>query len=227
LLPLALAFAFAGIACGSSPGPGAAGAAGASGNVGAAGAAGYTVAGTSGNVDAGDVDGGGDAVAVEGGACTSIVQQHPGEGAFHVDCLPAPVYKTNPPSSGNHYAIWADFKTYTAPVPWGHLVHALEHGAVVVVYNCPGGCPDEVAAAQAMIDAFPADPICASPPKHRLILAPDPKLDVRWAASAWTWTIRAPCFDAAAFGAFLHDHYGMGGEDLCGELHMPFCDVPP
>jgi hypothetical protein len=223
---LAVGLSFVGLGCGGSAAPGSPGAAGASGQAG--GAAGYAVAGSSGYVDAGDLDGGaGDAVEIEGGSCAAVVAQHPDEGAFHVDCLPPPVYGTNPPSSGNHYPIWADFKTYTTPVPWGHLVHALEHGAVVVVYNCPGGCPAEVAAAQAMIDAFPADPICTTPPKHRLILAPDPHLDVRWAASAWTWTIRAPCFDAAAFGAFLHDHYGMGGEDLCGELHMPFCDVPP
>ena len=175
---------------------------------------------------AGNVDAGGDVIEIEGGACTAVIAQHPNEGANHVDCLPVPTYQTKPPSSGNHYAIWADFKTYTTPVPWGHLVHALEHGAIVIVYNCPGGCPDEVAAAQKMIDAFPADPICASPPTHRLILAPDPTLDVRWAASAWTWTIRATCFDPDAFGAFAQAHYGMGGEDLCGELHEPFCDVP-
>jgi hypothetical protein len=215
LLPLV------GLACGSAGAPGSPGAAGASGQTG--GTAGDALAGTGGDLDGGP----GDAVEIEGGACTAVVEQHPNEGAFHVDCLPEPTYNTNPPSSGNHYPIWADFKTYATPVPWGHLVHALEHGAVIVVYNCPGGCPDEIAAAQAMLDAFPADPLCASPPGHRLILAPDPHLDVRWAATAWTWTIRAPCFDPAAFGAFLHDHYGMGGEDLCNELHEPFCDVPP
>jgi hypothetical protein len=233
---LSLLLVLSGLACGSSaPGgsPGAAGASGQAGGQAGGGIAGYAVAGTSGaagDADAagGDADGG--AMQVDGGgACSAIVQLHPDEGAFHVDCLPEPTYNTNPPSSGNHYAIWADFKTYTTPVPWGHLVHALEHGAVVIVYNCPGGCPDEVAAAQALIDAFPADPLCSSPPTHRLILAPDPHLEagVRWAASAWTWTIKAPCFYAGAFSAFMHDHYGMGGEDLCGELHEPFCDVPP
>ena len=62
---------------------------------------------------------------------------------------------TKPPSSGNHYPIWPDYQTYDKPVPWGHLMHAMEHGAVIIVYNCPGGCPDEVAAAQAIIDQPP------------------------------------------------------------------------
>jgi hypothetical protein len=163
---------------------------------------------------------------VDAGACNVRIAEHTSEGATHVACTPVPTYKTNPPSSGNHYPIWADYKTYDKPVPWGHLVHSLEHGAVVIVYNCPGGCADEVAAAQAMIDALPVDPGCTGGTKRRVILAPDPKLDVRWGASAWTWTLRASCFDAAAFDDFARAHYAHAGENFCDELHDAFCDVP-
>jgi len=202
-----------GLACGgSSPAASAPGTGGVGGQSGSGGGA------------AGDADG--SAIEIDGGACSAIVAQHPDEGAFHVNCTPVPTYGTNPPSSGNHYMTWADYKTYDAPVPWGHLVHSLEHGTIVVVYNCPGGCPDEVAAAQAMIDALPVDATCTAPTKRRVILAPDPLLDVRWAASAWTWTLRATCFDAPTFSAFAKAHYDMGREDLCGELHEPFCVVP-
>lgn len=176
-------------------------------------------AGTGGDPDAAD------AADVDAGACNVQIAQHPDEGANHVNCTPVPTYKTKPPSSGNHYPSWADFKTYDKPVPWGHLVHSMEHGAVVIVYNCPGGCPDEVAAAQAMIDALPVDVLCTAPTKRRVILAPDPTLDVRWAASAWTWTLRASCFDAAAFSDFAKAHYNHAGENFCTELHEPFCDV--
>jgi hypothetical protein len=162
-------------------------------------------------------------VTTDGGACTVFIQQHADEGAGHVACSPPPTYATKPPSSGNHYATWADYKTYATPVPWGHLMHSMEHGAVVIVYNCPSGCADEVAAAQAMIDALPVDADCTAPTKRRVILAPDPTLDVRWAATAWTWTLRAPCFDAAAFSQFATDHYGKTIENFCAELHEPFC----
>jgi hypothetical protein len=89
-------------------------------------------------------------------------------------------------------------------------VHGLEHGAVIAVYNCPGGCADEVAAAQAWIDALPTDtdPYCPGE-KPRVILVPDPTLDVRWAATAWTWTLRACAFDAPTFQQFFLDHYNM------------------
>jgi hypothetical protein len=169
-------------------------------------------------------DGGGThPVVFDGGSCQAVIEAHAEEGFTHVACAPAPTYRTAPPSSGNHYPVWADFHSYDAPVPWGHLVHDLEHGAVVIVYNCPGGCPDEVAAAQAFIDALPSDPLCTAPDVRRVILAPDPTLDVRWGASAWTWTLRADCFLADAFTAFLRDHYDHGREALCGEVHPTFC----
>ena len=96
-------------------------------------------------------------------------------------------------------------------------MHALEHGAIVVVYNCPGGCADELAAAQAWIDALPPEPAtspCAGD-APRVILAPDPTLDVRWAATAWTWTLRACSFDAPMFRSFFDAHYGQGRETVC------------
>ena len=138
---------------------------------------------------------------------------HPNEGQTHLVVCSTTCYGTNPPSSGNHYGVWPVYKTYSAPVPWGFLVHGLEHGAVVLSYNCPCGCPDEVAAAQAWIDALPQDPVCKTPP--RVVMAPDPDLDVRWAASAWTWTLRAESFDPVAFQAFFTAHYNMAPEQIC------------
>jgi len=41
-----------------------------------------------------------------------------------------------PPVGGNHYPIWAAYQEYDAPVPWGFLLHSMEHGAVVLAYRC-------------------------------------------------------------------------------------------
>ena len=147
------------------------------------------------------------------------VAAHPNEGANHLVACSAACYQTVPPSSGNHYPVWPVYKTYEQPVPWGFLVHGLEHGAVVVVYNCPCGCPDEVAAARTWIAGLPADAACGAPP--RVVLAPDPTLDVRWGASAWDgatggWTLRAASFDQGAFQAFFTAHYDHGPESICG-----------
>lgn len=146
-----------------------------------------------------------------------VIEQHPDEGHLHVPACSVVNYASNPPSSGNHYPVWAAFQSFNAPVSRGYYVRDLEHGAVVMTYNCPGGCAAEVAAAQAFIDSLPADGLCGNggPPHNRIVLTPDPLLDVRWAASAWFWTIKAQCFDPVAFRQFVTDHYGKAPENEC------------
>lgn len=190
---------------------GSGGTAGEGGDAGAGGEAGSGEAGSGGTAgDAGSAGSGG------GEACEVVTEQYPTEPAIHVaECSPL-TWGSNPPASGNHYPVWAAFKTYDQPVPRGYYVHDLEHGAVVFTYNCPDGCADEVAAMQAIIDAKAADPLCENmPAKNRLVLTPDPKLDARFAASAWGWLIKGDCFDALAFTSFMLDHYGQGPEVLC------------
>lgn len=145
--------------------------------------------------------------------CASLVESHPDEGNLHMELCSPLSYATNPPSSGNHYFVWAVYQTYDQPFPPGFWVHNLEHGAIVMLYNCPSGCSDDVARMQAFIDGLPAD--CGDPPR-RLILMPNPDLDVRFAASAWGFTLKADCFDPDAFGAFYDAHYGHGLEAICG-----------
>jgi Protein of unknown function (DUF3105) len=149
---------------------------------------------------------------VDGATCTAVAEAHALEGNLHMALCSPLIYATNPPSSGNHYPIWAAYRTYTQPFLPGFWVHSLEHGAVVIGYHCPEGCADEVARAQAFIDALPAD--CGSPPR-RVILLPNPGLDVRFAASAWGFTLRADCFDEPSFAAFVAAHYAHGLEDIC------------
>jgi hypothetical protein len=157
-----------------------------------------------------------EAASADGAACTAIVASQQNDGHEHTahDCDPV-TYATNPPSSGTHYPTWTQYKTYTAPIPWGFLVHSLEHGAIVMVYNCPDGCAGEVAQAQALIDSLAPDPSCGGA-RRKIVLAPAPDLDVRWAAAAWTWTLRAPCFDRDAFASFIADYYdGPDTEAAC------------
>ena len=74
--------------------------------------------------------------------------------------------------------------------------------------------PELVARAQALIDALPAD--CGTPPR-RIVMLPNPDLDVRFAASAWGFTLKADCFDSTAFASFVADHYGHGPEAVCSD----------
>jgi hypothetical protein len=140
----------------------------------------------------------------------------PSEGAAHTTLCGPTSFNSKPPSSGTHYPTWPVFRAYDQPVPWGYLVHGLEHGAVVIAYNCPDGCAAEVQAAKEVMAAAPARPGC---PRAPVILTPDPTLDVRFAAAAWGHVLRAPCFDRQAFGDFIAERRDKGPENIpndCG-----------
>lgn len=221
---------------------GAAGASGAGGVAGGAGAAGGNEAGSDADVDAStdassDADASIDVVLdapsdtgpdqdaapdydaepVDGSTCNAVVQQFSPDPGIHVPVCSPITWSTDPPSSGEHYPVWAAFKSYTKVVPRGFWVHDLEHGAVVIVHNCPSGCAAEVAQAQAMIDNLPSDPSCTAPVSRRIVMTPDPLLTTKWAASAWGWTLRADCFEPAVFAAFVAAHYGKAPEDECAD----------
>jgi hypothetical protein len=141
-------------------------------------------------------------------ACNVEVAEQALAVGTHVDTCSEIEHATNPPSSGPHYPVWADFGVYDFALPRGFWVHNLEHGAVVVTYNCPDGCADELTAASAWLAELGPDANCPSNAPARVLLVPDPELDVRWAASSWGFTLRADCFDAAAFSDFYVDHAG-------------------
>lgn len=133
--------------------------------------------------------------------------------AAHVpNCSDVTTWETTPPCHGDHYGNWADFKTYDAPVPWGFLVHAMEHGAVVFAYSCGASC---AAALQAFIDGYPADPLCTGASRDRFILAPDPTLTVPIAIASWTHLYTATCIDLPSIQSFVDGTYAMAPENFC------------
>lgn len=57
-------------------------------------------------------------------------------GRGHVPIEEAVDYNSNPPTSGKHYADWIRSSVYDKPQDDGNLVHSLEHGYVIMSYNC-------------------------------------------------------------------------------------------
>lgn len=164
------------------------------------------------------MDGGmddGDAGMGDASSCGTTVATFALEASPHVAACSVVNYSTNPPTSGPHYPSWAAFKVYTQPVPRGFYVHAMEHGAVVIAYNCPTNCDAEVAALVAYLDSRPADPLCTLPLKNRFIVTPDPLLDVPFAAAAWGASLKSQCFDLAALGTFIDQYYAKAPENFC------------
>lgn len=136
----------------------------------------------------------------------------------HVLAGTSVTYCTNPPTSGPHYAIWADFKEYTAEIPWENLVHSEEHGGVLLLYNCPTGCPDVVEALRAVRDRAAVDRMCESqgrPGVKRIIIAPSSKIPTKVAAAAWGASYTADCADGPTLDEFVATKSKNPPEDLC------------
>jgi hypothetical protein len=151
-------------------------------------------------------------------ACNAVEHSFPTANALHVETCTDIDYATNPPSSGSHYGIWAAYKTYDEPIPRGFWVHCMEHGAVVFAYSCTD-CADEAAAASALLDDIGVDPTCIAlgSPSRRTLLTPDPRLEARWAAASWGYTLTADCFEPDVFRTFVETHRGFGLEGVCSD----------
>jgi hypothetical protein len=132
----------------------------------------------------------------------------------------AVTYPGHPPSSGNHWPCWAPWGTSNTSVPEPQWVHNLEHGGVVLLYQCADAtsCP-EVRDALAQVMASAPD----APTGGKRILvtndtdlgAPDggvPPYTV--AAVAWGWLLQANSVNASDLSCFIQAHQGHGPEDI-------------
>jgi hypothetical protein len=150
-------------------------------------------------------------------SCLVTIDTPPLQDGIHVPVGTHIDWDSNPPCSGQHYPIWANFKEYDHPVDLGYIVHDMEHGAVVLFYNCAPGpdCDAIVAGLRKVRDAIPNDPLCDPSIRARVVIVPDPMLDVPVAAATWGWTYKAACLDLPTLTDFALAHYGQGTEVLC------------
>lgn len=88
-------------------------------------------------------------------------------------------YNSNPPTSGSHDGEWIKPGIYDEPQGDGHLVHSLEHGYIVISYNCKKTKVSCSSLVQELGD------IVEKKKRRKLIVVPRPKLDVAIALTAW------------------------------------------
>src|SRR3990167_9301586 len=58
------------------------------------------------------------------------------QGREHVTDIAGFSYNSNPPTSGPHFAVWAKPGVYGRLISDGYFIHSLEHGYVVISYDC-------------------------------------------------------------------------------------------
>ena len=141
-------------------------------------------------------------------------------------------YTFCPPASGPHNAVtgFAPISPLrqiygpddtVAPQQW---IHNLEHGALVVLYSCKDGCPDDAAKQQLQqfFDDFPASPLCNIAP-HLLspVVARFDEMSTKYAAVVWDRILLLDTFDQAKILAF----FNQWGERTNREK-QPSCTTP-
>lgn len=111
-------------------------------------------------------------------------------------------YNSVPATSGWHY------DPPLAPTTWGvHdefvadeiRLHNLEHGGVVVDYNCPDGCDELVQQLGAIVNTSIAGGL-------KVILSPYPDMPTRIALTAWTFIDAFEEFDEDRVKDFIRAH---------------------
>jgi hypothetical protein len=112
-------------------------------------------------------------------------------------------YADIPPTGGAHHPCWATWGVHTEAVPDEHWVHNLEHGGVVLLYNCTD-CQSEIDDAASWVNTT----------QGSMLLTPYPALPARWAAVAWGARTVMGCYDRAAFEAFFAEHFDHAPESL-------------
>jgi hypothetical protein len=151
--------------------------------------------------------------------CTGAATMVADEGFAHMPDESAIAWNANPPASGTHYDDWVAWdRTYTKAIKRGYWVHNLEHGGIVLLYNC-SDCQADIDRLTAFVESSPIDASCSPPIKRKMIVVPDPLLPagVSFAATAWHFAYTASCVNEAELRVFADAHYGHGPEDICNQ----------
>ena len=151
-------------------------------------------------------------------------------------------YNSDPPTSGPHVVTWVKPGVYDKPAHKGELIHSLEHGYIVINYNC------NVQSTSSLIKKVQAQETTIEDPTltsditteasgsaannteacnnlisqltelanrkklFKLVVVPYPNLDTAIALTAWNYVDKLNEFDAARIEKFIDYHRNHGPE---------------
>jgi len=141
---------------------------------------------------------------------------HPSQGHTHLDPSEPDdfIYNSNPPTSGPHREIFSDKFVSPTPLPNYEQVHLLEHGNVLLQYNCT--CPDVAAALAAIayeydskliapneLQPTPEEVQAGEEAGKAVLVAPYPHMGARIALTAWTRLATLDTVDKPKIESFI------------------------
>jgi hypothetical protein len=142
----------------------------------------------------------------------------PDEGRTHVDPSTTPTYKAYPPASGPHYSAQG-----IAPVPWqtiatlqeGQYIHNLEHGGIVILYDCPSGT--DCTALKNSLENYVKNltPVEPQFKEIKVVLSPYSRgMQKKVALVAWDYIEFLDRYDQAEITRFYENHVNQAPEQI-------------
>lgn len=125
------------------------------------------------------------------------------------------VYNSTPPSSGPHYGGLANWAIYDTPIRYEQLIHNLEDGGVIVYYQCPDGCADDVAKMTEVVQPY------LNAGRHLVMLPNDPTfmgangapahkdMGAKIALVAWGKVLKMDSVDPDLMRRFIDKYVGL------------------
>lgn len=117
-------------------------------------------------------------------------------------------YDHSPPSSGDYYDQSSAYGVLATAVAPGAWMQNLEHGGIVVLYNCPQECPDVVQQLTGVYDGAP--PSVLFPGHVKMVVAPYPGMSQTISVLAWGWEDDMQTVDKERILAFYRTHVDRG-----------------
>jgi hypothetical protein len=116
-------------------------------------------------------------------------------------------YNSDPPTSGQHYSEPAEAGFYEEAPPDERLVHNLEHGHIVVYYNCTNlsesACSD---LKEGIRQALERAGVVSSTQTLKIVAAPRPGMPNMVTYTSWGRLYRAESFDEDEFLLFVEQN---------------------
>lgn len=144
------------------------------------------------------------ALADDGRPALRAVVTEPNAGRNHLGPGETITYPSRYPTSGNHAAVPTRPGVYDTPQPAVNLVHALEHGSIVIYIGRPRD--DDLATMTDWAKRWDGR-------WDGIVVAPDPGLGRRIVLTAWRRRLNLDSFDAASVAAFIDAYRGRGPEN--------------
>jgi hypothetical protein len=105
-------------------------------------------------------------------------------------------YNSDPPTSGPHYEDPAEAGFYAEAPPDEQLIHNLEHGYVIIWYNCSSLTQNQCERLQPQIrEAMQSAGVSSRTRTSKLIAVPRPTMDMQLALTTWGRLDKFDAFD--------------------------------